>query len=108
MPVDDFTVFDFVAINANTGDAVLVIADHLEWDEENRHPEILIAKIYAYLDAVENGALYAAYPDAINRNIVIEVKAKYAPNLDGRLFLGEIEKVVKRSGHGFIFSVLQV
>ena len=37
MPVDDLTVIDFVAINATNGDAILVIGDHLEWDENNMH-----------------------------------------------------------------------
>ncbi|MBN8675571.1 MAG: hypothetical protein J0L56_15680 [Chitinophagales bacterium] len=86
MPVDDLTVIDFVAINATTGDAMLVIADQLEWNAQNEHLLILQNKINAYLAGIENGSLYEAYPDAKNRNIVIDIKAKYEPNETGCIF----------------------
>jgi len=108
MPVDDLTVIDFVAINATAGDAVLVIGDHLEWDEKNEHLFILQSKINAYLKGIENGSLYEGYPDAKNRNIVIEVKAKYEPNEVGLVFLEKTEKDLKAAGYGFSFSVLRV
>lgn len=106
MSVVDLMVIDFVAINAASGDAILVISDHLEWDERNEHLLILQNKINAYLEGIEGGSLYETYPDAKYRNIVIEVKAKYAPNETGRIFLGRTEMQLKAAGYGFIFSVL--
>jgi len=108
MPVDDLTVVDFVAINATTGDAILIISDHLEWDEKNEHLFVLQSKINAYLEAIENGSLYEGYPDAKNRNIVIEVKAKYQPNETGRIFLERTERDLKVAEYGFSFSVLRI
>jgi hypothetical protein len=64
MPVDDLSVIDFVAISATKDDAILVISDHLEWDEKNEHLLILQSKINAYMEGIENGSLYDAYPDA--------------------------------------------
>lgn len=37
MPVDNLMVIDFVAISATSIDAILVISDHLDWDEKNEH-----------------------------------------------------------------------
>jgi hypothetical protein len=108
MPVDDLSMIDFVAIKANTGEAVLVIGDHLEWDENNEHLLILQNKINAYLEGIENGSLYEGYPEAENRNIVIEVKAKYEPNESGRVFLERTERDLKAAGYGFSFLVLKV
>lgn len=108
MPVDDLRVIDFVAINATTGDAILVIGDHLEWDGENEHLFILQSKINAYLEGIENGSLYEGYPDAENRNIVIEVKTKYEPNEAGHIFLERTKMDLKAAGYGFSFSVLRI
>jgi hypothetical protein len=106
MPVDDLSVIDFVAINATTGEAILVISDHLEWDDQ--HLLILQSKINVYLEGIENGSLYEAYPDAINRNIVIAIKAKYEPNKTGRVFLERTEKYLNTAGYGLDFTVLTV
>ena len=105
MPVDDSSVIDFVAIHSTTGDAILVIADHLEWDDRNEHLLILQNKINAYLDGIENGSLYEAYPDAKNRNITIEIKAKYEPNETGYKFLERAKEVLNSAGYGLSFSV---
>ena len=108
MPVDDLSVIDFVAINATTGEAMLVIGDHLEWDDQNEHLFILQSKINAYLEGIENGSLYEAYPDAKNRNIVIDIKAKYEPNETGRIFLERTEKDLNAAGYGLDFTVLKM
>jgi len=36
MSIENVSVIDVVSIDKN-GDAVLTIADHLEWDDENTH-----------------------------------------------------------------------
>ncbi len=108
MPVDDFSIIDFVAIDATTGDAVLVIADHLEWDDHDEHLFILQSKINAYLEGIENGSLYQEYPEAINRNICIEIKARYEPNLSARSFLEQTANDLRAAGYGLSFEVLRM
>ena len=108
MPVDDFTVIDFVATHAKTGDAMLVISDHLEWDDKNEHLYILQNKINAYLEGIENGSLYEAYPDARNRKIVIDIKAKYETNEKGRVFLERTTKDLNDAGYGLNSTVLKI
>jgi len=105
MPVDDLTVIDFVSIDLD-GNAVLTIGDHLEWYEDLDHVTILRDKINVYLDAVEDGSLYEAYPDAKNRNIIIQVAAKYEPNEVGATFLKRVKEVLREDGYLFSFSVL--
>jgi hypothetical protein len=107
MPVDDLTVIDFVAINATTGDVMLVISDHLEWDDENEHLYILQSKINVYLGAIENDSLYQEYPNAKDRKIVIDIKAKYEPNKTGHIFLEKVEKDLDAAGYGLHFTVLK-
>ena len=71
-------------------------------------PFILQNKINAYLEGIENGSLYEGYPGAKNRNIIIDVKAKYEPNETGRIFLERTERDLKAAGYGFSFSVPRV
>jgi hypothetical protein len=107
MAVDNFTFIDFVAIRPTTEEAVLVISDHLEWDNANEHLLILQTKINAYLESIENGSLYEAYPDAMNRSILIEIIAQYEPNETGRIFLERTKNVLNAAGYGLSFSVLK-
>jgi hypothetical protein len=107
LPVDDLSVIDFAAIDAATGEAILVIGDHLEWDDQNEHLFLLQSKINAYLEGIENGSLYEAYPDAKNRNIVIDIKAKFEPNEAGRIFLERTKKDLNTAGYRLDFTVLK-
>lgn len=107
MPVDDLTSIDIVTVDATTGEVILVIADHLEWDEKNEHLLILQNKLNVYLDGIENGSLYEGYPDAANRSIVIRVMAKYEPNENGRIFLERAADTIKTAGYRMEFSVLE-
>lgn len=108
MPVDDLTSIDFVTIDATTDEVILVIADHLEWDEQNEHLLILQNKINAYLEGIDNGSLYEGYPDAANRAIVIKVMAKYQPNVNGRIFLERTADTLQAAGYRLEFSVLEM
>lgn len=107
MPVDNFSFIDFVAIDATTGDVLLVIADHLEWDDDNEHLFILQTKINAYLEGIENGGLFQEYPDARSRKIVIDIKARYEPNKPALLFLERTTQDLNAAGYGLAFEVLK-
>jgi hypothetical protein len=106
MSVENLKTIDVVSIDLN-GNAILTISDHLEWDIENKHLLILQNKINAYLSSIEEGDLYKSYPNAKDRNIWINVVAKYPPNKEGRLFLERIKKALEALGYGFNFSILK-
>lgn len=108
MPVDDVTAIDFVAVDVTTGEVILVIADHLEWDEKNEHLLVLQNKLNAYLEGIENGSLYEGYPDAVNRAIVIRIVAKHEPDENGNIFLERAADTIKTAGYRLEFSVLEV
>lgn len=104
MSVKDLKVIDFVSIDLNSN-AVLTISDHLEWDENNEHLQILQDKINIYLAAIENGSLYKEYPNAKNRDIVLNIVAKYPPNKDGKVFMQRVKESLKAAGYGFSFQI---
>ena len=45
-------------------EAVLLISDHLSWDEEASHTELLERKISSYIDFINSGQIYEKLPQA--------------------------------------------
>ena len=62
MAVDDQDIVDLVAHDKG-GDCLLVISDHLEWDEDNEHLFMLQEKINRYLNFIASGELYDKFPE---------------------------------------------
>ena len=106
MSIENVSVIDVVSIDKN-GDAVLTIADHLEWDDENTHLLKLQNKINSYLDSIDNQSLYDSYPDAKGRKIIINLVAKYWPNKDAEIFLQRTADVLESAGYSFEFKYLK-
>jgi hypothetical protein len=105
MSLENLEVIDVVSIDLK-GRVVLTIADHLEWNDSN-HLFLLQSKINRYLDAIANGSLYASYPDAVGRNVVINIAAKYSPNTEGQTYLNEVERILNSAGYDLNFSVIK-
>lgn len=103
MSVENLDVIDVVSIDLN-GRVVLTIADDLKWN--SKHLFLLQSKINTYLEAVANGSLYINYPDAKQRPVVINIAAKYEPDIEGYSFLEKVEKILELSGYAFNFKVL--
>jgi hypothetical protein len=109
MSVTDLEVIDVISIDPN-GNAVLTISDHLIWDEKNEHLMVLQNKINSYLGFIESGNVYEEYPNAKDRNIVIQIVAKYEPNNNNNamIFLERVEETLHSAGYGFDFSVAKI
>jgi hypothetical protein len=78
MTVEEIDKIDRLAFNRKNGDVLLVISDHLDWDEnEAEHLLLLQGKLNTYLEFVESGQLYAKYPRAIGKKIIFYVVGKF-------------------------------
>jgi hypothetical protein len=78
MTVEEMDKIDRLAFNRQNGDVLLVISDHLDWDEsEGEHLLALQGKLNTYLEFVESGQLYTEYPRAIGKRIIFYVVGKF-------------------------------
>jgi hypothetical protein len=78
MTIEDVDKIDRLAFNRKNGDVLLVISDHLAWDEnEGEHLLVLQAKLNTYLEFVESGQLYATHPRAMGKKIIFYVVGKF-------------------------------
>ena len=104
MSVENKEVIDFISINPSSK-VCLTISDHLKWDDKENHNHLLILqdKINAYLEIIENGQIYEIYPDAIDKNFVIQVAMKYKPNKKAIKFLEDIKQFLEDYNYEFKF-----
>jgi len=104
MSVENLKVIDFISEKEN--EIVLTISDHLEWDDDNEHIFMLQEKINAYLMAIETGQIFNIYPSSKDKEIVVSVALKFAPNELGITFLSEVNDVLLNAGYRFDYHTL--
>src|ERR1700753_3939156 len=101
MAVDQGNSIDLMSFDKVTGEVVLTISDHLEWDKEGEHQRVLQAKFNAYFTFVESGEIVRRYPEASNHPIVFRLVMKYKPDREGRSFLNRARTIVETAGFHF-------
>src|SRR5260370_4190277 len=83
MTVEETDKVDRLAFDRQNGDVLLVISDHLDWDEnEGEHLLALQGKLNTYLVFVDSGQLYAKYPRAVGKKIIFYVVGKVPFSVD--------------------------
>jgi hypothetical protein len=97
MSIEEADVVDFISVGL-CGDVELAISDHLDWEDGDRHIELLQKKIYRYLDFIESGELYQSNPAAAGKHVAIRVRAKFSPVHRAIEFFDFIRGVVEARG----------
>jgi hypothetical protein len=78
MTIEQTNVVDFVAFSDSGKEVLLVIVDHLTWDEnEGEHLLLLQNKLNTYLEFVEAGQLEADFPKARGKEVVVKIAGTY-------------------------------
>lgn len=107
MSIENTTTVDFVNVQSATGEVLLTISDHLDWDEqEGRHLELLQSKLNTYLRFIESGELYRTFPQTKGRNLVIDVAGQFPMSTIGRSFFQKAERAVRNAGYSIRFRLL--
>ena len=77
MAVDKSSQIDAIANDKENACLVLLITDHLNWDNEFEHLKILQDKINAYVAFIESKQYDEIYPNADFKMAMIEIHFKY-------------------------------
>ena len=86
-------------IATRDGEARLVVADHLDWEHELEHLQLLQDKLNAYLAFVENGDLRRSRPDLAGAAVSIHVVFQHEPTDHARRhFLDTAQAAVASAG----------
>lgn len=87
MALERTDVVDAIGIEEATGAAVLTIADAWDWTNDREHLLALQAKLNRYFDFIESGEIWKTYPEAADRDLVIEVVGRFPISPAGRELL---------------------
>lgn len=77
--ISDADTVDALGIDPDSGDALLVISDDLDWSDPVAHINALQAKIGAYLGFIQTGQFEAALPESAGRKRRIAIIQQYEP-----------------------------
>jgi hypothetical protein len=104
MTVEDTDKIDFVTGERKSGDMILTISDHLDWNEnEGEHLLVLQGKLNTYLEFIESGQIYVKFPQAAGRKIVIQVMGKFPLSEEASKFYRLAGKAIEGYGYSLRF-----
>jgi len=99
MSIEESDIVDAMGTDAESGLIHLTISDHLPWNEH--HLLKLQAKLNTYLSFVESGEVYASYPAAFGKAMVIDTFLKYRPTPEAAEFLAAAGQTLRQAGVSF-------
>ena len=106
MSINQTNIIDAIGMS-HEGKVILTISDHHTWNE-TWHLQLLQDKINFYLQFIESGQILEDYPNAAEKELIIEILVKYQPASEAISFLHEAEEIIKDAGFGFSWKVLNV
>ena len=89
---------DGIALDQNGKCLHLLIADHLDWEEEYNHLIALQDKINAYIAFCEDRQYCQVYPDARVEYAVFEIHFICEPTAKAWKFLEQVQKQINEMG----------
>jgi len=104
MSVSDTRVVDILSTDEVTGESVLTISDHLEWDDPE-HLLTLQEKLNTYLAFIESGEIEEQIPNALAGKIRIDLVALNEPTMKAVEFLLQAQAVIREAGFEFCWEV---
>ena len=106
MAIDDPTTIDSMGIDKVTGEVVMMISDHLSWDDELAHFRVFEDKINAYLRFANNGQLSEQLPRSEGRKRRIDLIYKYKPTPSASQVLDRAKADLETRGISFCYKPL--
>jgi hypothetical protein len=108
MTIEQTNVVDFVAFSDSSKEVLLVIVDHLPWDEnEGEHLLLLQNKLNTYLEFVEGGQLEAGFPKARGKEVIVKMTGTYPLSEQALKFFNLAKGRISELGFGLRFEPLR-
>ena len=102
MSIDSSDVVDGLGISKADGKAVLIISDHLPWDDQEAHFSLIERKIGAYLALIASGQVVETLPAAKGKAVRIELVYEHVPTTAAGRFLTATRTQLQSNGVEFI------
>ena len=99
---------DGIGIDSHSHELVLIISDHLTWENEAAHVAALETKIGAYLGFLNDRQHLQSVPSATGLPIRIKVLHQYEPTSVGQMILQTVENQLATRNIRFSYGPLPV
>ena len=106
MSIEKSGVIDHVALSEKEQKAVLIISDHLDWEDEKDHIRLFEQKMSSYLDFIRSGQILEVLPEAKNLPVRIELVQQYKPTESALHLLNAAKQQLAEMGLEFTFHPL--
>ena len=94
---------DIIAVKGDSDVVNLIIADHLEWEDES-HYSMIQDKVNYYINFIESNGL-SSLPNLkipVKPKITISMALKHKPTIEAALFLGKVKNFLTSIDIDFI------
>jgi hypothetical protein len=88
-----------IMAETNNGEVILVITDHLEWENLNEHLTILEKKLSTYINVLESGRIFEGRENLRGKKFVLEVDCKYSPAPGAIDYINHVRPIVQSYGY---------
>ncbi len=106
MTIEETDRIDITARRSD-GTLVLVISDHMGWEDAEHHRQLLDAKIDSYCEYIRSEDFAAKYPGLAPSQVVILVAGPSPLETDGLEYFAETAKRVAELGVGLDFDCIR-
>ncbi|GAA0682119.1 hypothetical protein ISN75_19875 [Dyella marensis] len=106
MTIEDDRVVDSLGISKLDRKVVLLISDHLDWEDEEGHVRLFERKISCYLDFIRSGQIFESLPGAVGFPVRIELVQQYKPSESALRILNAAKQQLGEMRYEFSFHPL--
>jgi len=96
--ITDIDSVDIIA-ETNNGEVLLVITDHLEWENLNEHLTILQKKLNTYIFVLKSEEIFEERELLRGKKFILEIDCKYPPAPGAIDYINHVRPIVQ--GHGY-------
>jgi hypothetical protein len=104
MTIEQADKVDGLGIDAEKGEVVLMISDHLEWVDQTTHFLKLDHKLGCYIDFVQSGQLCETMPQAKGMVTRIKLVHQFAPSVEAKSILDSITQQLSEMSVAFSYE----
>ncbi len=82
----------------NDGEVLLVITDHLEWENLSEHLTLLEKKLSTYVFVLESGRIFEGREHLRGKKFILVVDCQYSPAPDAIDYINHVRPIVQSYG----------
>ncbi len=106
MTIEQPNKIDGLGLGRSVKEVVLMISDHLSWQDGQTHFTALEKKIGNYLNFVKSGQILESFPHASGLPVRINLIYKYEPDAPAENILQTVKRQLSEMGITFTYEAL--